>query len=92
MWLCTDGQKTPPPYLLDQVTVPTALYAGTNDDLADLTDVQTLINQLPNSTVIHTDIIQNYAHMDFVWAPDAHIQVYADLIQRIAKHNPGAQP
>lgn len=38
-------------------------YAGTHDDLADITDVQTLINQLPNTTVIHSDVIQDYAHM-----------------------------
>lgn len=59
----TDGQKTPPAYNLANVTVPTALYAGTKDDLADLTDVQTLIDQLPKSTVIHTGIIDGFAHM-----------------------------
>ena len=38
-------------------------YAGTEDDLADLTDVQTLIDQLPDSTVVHHDTIQGFAHL-----------------------------
>ena len=37
--LRTDGQKTPPAYNLANVTVPTALYAGTKDDLDVLEEV-----------------------------------------------------
>jgi len=80
------GQKTPPAYDLSKVTVPTALYAGTEDDLADLTDVQTLIDQLPDSTVVHHDTIQGFAHLDFTWGKDANTLVYADLMKRIAQY------
>lgn len=34
------SQKTPPTYDLANIHVPTALYYGGHDDLADLTDVQ----------------------------------------------------
>lgn len=108
------SQKTPPTYDLANIHVPTALYYGGHDDLADLTDVQvsegydslwfalyksdcfppppllcfqTLINDLPTATVVHTKLIESFAHLDFTWGEDAHTLVYADLMQEIAKYN-----
>lgn len=47
---------------MSKVTVPTALYAGTNDFLADLKDVEHLVAHLPNSTVVATNIVKGFAH------------------------------
>lgn len=59
------GTKDPPYYYLANVTVPTALYSGTNDYLADPDDVKTLVKQLPNSTLIEHVVIDGFAHLDF---------------------------
>ena len=107
---CHYRQDTPPVYDLGNIRIPTALYHGTNDALADMTDVQVrvaaamlllrvvhalpcilqqqiLIDLLPDSTVVHTKLVQGFAHMDFTWGKDANTQVYADLIHQLAKYN-----
>lgn len=80
------GQDTPPAYDLSKVTVPTALYYGSHDDLADETDVQVLIDQLPDSTVVHADLVMDFAHLDFTWGKDANTKVYASLMEQLAKY------
>lgn len=80
------NQKTPPAYDLGNITVPTALFSGSNDDLADPKDVQVLIDQLPDSTVVAAQQINGFAHLDFVWGMDAHSLVYAPLIKLMDSH------
>ena len=42
------GQPGPVQYQLDRVTAPTAIFKSDADDLADLVDIDLLVNQLPN--------------------------------------------
>jgi lysosomal acid lipase/cholesteryl ester hydrolase len=73
------GTDTPPQYDLTKVSVPTALFRGGNDSLADATDVARLKSLLPN--VVHDKLVPSYMHLDFTWGLDAHTLVYADVIQ-----------
>lgn len=79
------GQKTPPGYALGNVTVPTALYFGDKDALADPQDVQQLIDDLPKSTLISATQWKGAAHLDFTWGKDANVNVYKPLIAQMAK-------
>jgi lysosomal acid lipase/cholesteryl ester hydrolase len=75
------NQSTPPAYKLADVTVPTALFTGGQDALADPKDVAQLIQALPSSTVIaHLDV-PSYAHLDFAWGYDAATYVYPKAIE-----------
>jgi len=57
------------------------LYTGGNDILADPTDVQSLLKQLPN--VYRHVNISYYEHLDFIWAMDAAATCYNDIIATI---------
>lgn len=77
------GQKTPPAYPIVNITVPTAFYFGDDDDLGDLTDVQTLLNLYPPTAINSENRQTTYAHLDYTWGVDANTYVYADLIGRL---------
>ena len=56
-------QKDPPEYDLTKVNVPTYLYYGTKDWLANPTDVAFLLSKLPRSIVRGSYSFDNYNHM-----------------------------
>nr|CAD7430215.1 unnamed protein product [Timema monikensis] len=60
------GQFTPPDYDLEKVTAPITLIYSSGDKLADLQDVEQLIDRLPN--VYDTIFIDDpqFQHMDFI--------------------------
>lgn len=62
--------------------------APRSDDLADLEDVQTLVNDLPSSTVVYTNRQPLFAHMDFTWGKDANPIMYPALLKLIQSRNP----
>ncbi|KYR00533.1 carboxylic ester hydrolase [Tieghemostelium lacteum] len=72
----------PPIYDLTQFpsTVKIALYSGTLDELADPIDVKQLVSLLPTSSILNWMIIDDYAHLDYVWALDAHQIIYTDIL------------
>lgn len=82
------GQRHPPVYDLSKypTSVPTWLWSGGEDILADPVDVSLLIDVLPNST-LHTQI-PNYAHLDYVWAIDAVEIMYPQVIEFIKANLP----
>lgn len=82
------GQKTPPVYDLSKLAVPTALFAGSDDYLGNPTDVQHLIDVLPASTVVHSEEVPSFAHLDFTWGEDAHTFVYAPIVNLMKQFNP----
>jgi len=86
------GQPTPPAYYLSNITTPIALFSGSLDALADPTDVQRLINELPPSTITFSRNDPDYAHMDFSWGLDASTRIYpiiAQLLKKAAAVQPG---
>jgi len=76
----------PPQYNLSKVLMPTALYSGTNDYLADPTDVATLESLLNPSIIVSETVVQGFAHMDFVWGVHAQEYVYYPFISHVKKY------
>jgi pimeloyl-ACP methyl ester carboxylesterase len=81
------GQSTPPNYNLGQVQVPTALFSGGKDDLADPTDVAVLLNQLPSNIVVFKNEQPSYSHLDFVWGMDAQTLIYPDVVSLVKQYS-----
>ncbi|KAK9298988.1 hypothetical protein QLX08_007897 [Tetragonisca angustula] len=73
------GQEQPPDYNLGNVSVPVALYYGTNDVVTVAQDIQELYETLPNGqkSLIQTD---TYAHLDFVWGKKVNTLVYDKIL------------
>jgi len=71
----------PPTYNLSQfpTSLPVALWYGTDDELADPTDVAWLIGHLPSTPVVIVELNQ-YAHLDFVWDYTAVFDFYHSVI------------
>jgi len=80
---------TPPQYSLGNMTSPPmAFFTGTQDQLADPTDVKHLLSSLPSSNypvVVHNE--PSYEHMDFVWGMDAKTKIYPTIVQLINKYS-----
>ncbi|EDO41646.1 predicted protein, partial [Nematostella vectensis] len=79
------GQNTPPQYNISAITVPTMLYWGGNDWLADPDDVSLLMKALPPKTLIDNKELKAWQHLDFIWGLDAAELVYDDIVTRIKK-------
>ncbi|XP_044516272.1 gastric triacylglycerol lipase-like [Gracilinanus agilis] len=77
------NQPTPPRYTLLSMRVPTALWSGQRDLLADPEDVAILVPQIPN--LIYHKTLPTYNHLDFVFGVNAPEDVYNGMIEMIKK-------
>ena len=75
-------------YKVSELSVPTYLFTGNHDYLADQKDVKNLIDNLkPLNTsgkLQHLNI-PKYEHLDFIWALDANKLVYDVIIEDAKK-------
>ncbi|CAD8125346.1 unnamed protein product [Paramecium sonneborni] len=79
------GQRDPPLYPVDNLknfTIPKYLYLGTRDVITDTDDLGKMLNKL-DQTHIKVEFIDDYAHLDYVWAIDAHIKLYPSILRNI---------
>ncbi|XP_065684847.1 lysosomal acid lipase/cholesteryl ester hydrolase isoform X1 [Hydra vulgaris] len=74
------NQSTPPIYNISNFHIPTVMYSGGNDWLADSNDVSKLLDLLPEEIIISHKVIDSWMHLDFIWGMDAPEEVYNDLI------------
>ncbi|MXQ80535.1 hypothetical protein E5288_WYG008994 [Bos mutus] len=72
-------QLTPPLYNVSNMEVPTAVWSGGQDYVADLKDVENLLPTIPK--LIYYKSIPHYNHVDFYLGQDAPLEIYQDLIR-----------
>lgn len=78
------GQKTPPTYDISKMEVPTALFWGDEDVLADPIDVNNVI--IPNvKNMIANCELKGFNHLDFIWGLRAPLEIYWKIVNHI-KH------
>ncbi|OBS65803.1 hypothetical protein A6R68_05657, partial [Neotoma lepida] len=71
------GQPTPPQYKIKDMKVPTAMWSGEEDFLANPIDVKQLVADIPN--LVYHKKIADYNHMDFVIGLDAPKRVFNEI-------------
>lgn len=59
--------------------VPTAVWSGGQDPVADFKDVENLLPKI--TRLIYFKLIPHYNHVDFYLGQDAPYEVYQDLIR-----------
>ncbi|XP_048194701.1 lysosomal acid lipase/cholesteryl ester hydrolase-like [Perognathus longimembris pacificus] len=77
-------QPSPPKYNVKDMPVPTALWNGAQDSVADAGDVRTLLPQITN--LLYHKEIPDYNHMDFIWGLNAPWMVYDVMITLMKKY------
>lgn len=78
------NQTQPPQYSLKNVHTPTAIYWARNDWLADPVDVSFIRSELPN--IVDDFMVDNYDHIDFIWAVNAKNALYDRIIKLFYKY------
>uniref|UniRef100_A0A671G2M3 Lipase n=2 Tax=Rhinolophus ferrumequinum TaxID=59479 RepID=A0A671G2M3_RHIFE len=72
-------QLTPPLYNVTKMEVPTAVWSGGEDRVADLRDIENLLPKI--TRLIYYKFIPYYNHVDFFLGQDAPQEIYQDLIR-----------
>lgn len=75
----------PPVYPLEKVVTPIKIIWSDIDPHTDPRDVDKMLAIFKNSEADH---IPGYNHIDFLWAIDAHKDVYQLFVPFIKKHTP----
>ncbi|XP_069609612.1 lysosomal acid lipase/cholesteryl ester hydrolase-like isoform X2 [Ranitomeya imitator] len=73
------NQSAPPLYDVTNMNVPTAIWSGGNDWLADKLDVELLIPKIHN--LVFYKEIRKWQHLDFIWGLDAPQKVYKKILK-----------
>jgi len=79
------GQDRPPVYDLTQIEVPTYLFYGDSDWLADPKDVEALIPQLRN--LVGNVYLTQFNHLDFIWGLRAAPEVYWPIVNDVKRQS-----
>lgn len=79
------GELTPPVYELTKIPnyFPLFLSYGAKDTLSDIVDDNILLNALSShdSEKLKTQLIDEYAHVDFIMGVNANVVVYNPIME-----------
>lgn len=73
------NQTCPPEYNVRRMEVPTAVFSGGHDTLADPKDVALLIPQI-SKLVFHLHL-DDWEHLDFIWGLDAKDKMFPSILK-----------
>ncbi|XP_037525697.1 gastric triacylglycerol lipase-like isoform X1 [Rhipicephalus sanguineus] len=86
------GQRTPPPYPLDRIRLPIALFWSHGDTLAGEDDVGTMAAALGSNVILNYPVpVRTFRHLDFATgyrANDILHNVALELIRKRIGQNP----
>jgi len=57
------------------------MFTGSNDALADPTDVKLLETQMDSSLIVFSKNVDYYQHLDFTWGLDTNTTIYPDIVK-----------
>ncbi|XP_076058451.1 lipase 3-like isoform X2 [Oratosquilla oratoria] len=80
------GSDRPPTYALGRVTAPVATFWSVNDWVADYKDSIRISAELGNLVFSHRVTVDEFNHMDFVWAESASALVYSHVLEFLARY------
>ncbi|NWH60264.1 LIPM Lipase, partial [Geococcyx californianus] len=72
-------QETPPSYQVEEMSVPTAVWSGGEDWVADWKDVRLLLPRITH--LITHGHIPHWNHWDFIWGLDAPEHLYGSMLE-----------
>ncbi|XP_061561250.1 gastric triacylglycerol lipase [Phycodurus eques] len=79
------NQTTPPQYRVQDMKVPTAVFSGGHDTLADPKDVALLLTQVSN--VVFHQHIPHWDHLDFIWGLDAPQLMFPAILKLLQREH-----